>query len=305
MEIRPTVQPTKRTRAAFARRLLAGLPVWMSVIHTTTDNTSKVLSGKEQARLQPVRQTLMSNGNPYESVNTLVGSNNLDRKVSVKKELTDDERREKFNSVVGSHKWQFIDSDATEAVSNDKLLGPVCISCHKAVNTITSVYGRVIVQMLRKALHLLKVLPETGLTEVIKVVGIPVYSTGYCCQSCFDTLYAAKYTDWQGNVKRSIELLEPPKLTVKEAYSSGNGREKIHTVPAIPLLRPSKDDSLPRGKDKVKRVSTISLGKGGQVLEADDEEWIIGGLPKQSHRDEVPDPAGFYRFTKTGRRKVG
>jgi len=302
VDIRPTTAPC--ARPTWARRLALGLPVWITYILTTTNsnNGSKVLTAKEQERLKAVRQKLESNSNPYESVNTLsLGS--TDRK-AISKELSDDERRAKFaegNLEYGSHKWQFI--DGTSDVIPDKQLGPVCIACHKAVNTVTAVYGRVISQMLRKVIHLLKNTPETGIIEVMKIVGIPVYETGYCCQHCFDILYALRYEDWEGNTKRGIELVDKPILKVKESYSVG-GRERIHTVPAAKPFQPRRDDNYPRGKDKLKRVSTVSLGKGGVVLEAEDEEWNICKLPKQAVND-LPDPTCFHKFTKSGRRKVG
>lgn len=279
------------------------------ILTTTTDsiNGSKVLTVKEVARLKTVRKALQSDVNPYLSITTLaIGGNDKKDKPIVKKELTVEERRRKFNEPRlenGSHKWKFIDGDSD--VIPDREKGPVCISCHHLLNTTTATYGRVVTQVIKKVIDFLKPLDDYRIEEARTVIGIPMYETGWCCKACFDILYSAIYYDGKGDMKRGIELLTVPYRKVKETYSTGKGREKVHTVPAESKTpSPVRDDNYPRGKDKIKRVSTISLGKGGKVLEADDEEWIIGGLPKQTNK-ELPNPAAYHRFTNTGRRKIG
>src|SRR5258708_5938288 len=98
----------------------------------TTSNGSKVLTVKEQKRLEVVNKMLQDGVNPYESITTIAIGGEKDKAPTVKKQLSNEERLEKWlnteNLEIGAHKWSFIEQGP--CLPYAKLMGPVCIACH-------------------------------------------------------------------------------------------------------------------------------------------------------------------------------
>jgi len=120
--------------------------------------------------------------------------------------------------------------------------------------------------MVQKVIDTVRVI-EDVLTEVRTVISFPVYSTGFCCKSCVDKLYEAKYYDNDGNLHRGIEILDRPINTTKETVTK-NHRTVTHVVPADrSSTATSRDDNLPRGKNKVKSTALVVSDDGKKVVQ--------------------------------------
>lgn len=244
-----------------------------------------VLTDRERVRLAKVKQMLKDGISPYANLSTLViGDTRGLVKPTV--ELTPRQRITKFNNTrPNSHKWSYLLD--TDEVPN-AVTGPTCINCKKAIQIVSSVYGRIIANLMTAVIDATRII--NGVTvECRKVISYPVFETGYACRPCFDTLYADKYYDVEGNLHRGITLLEPGVTKIKETNASGG----IHSVPLVQ----SMGTTIGRGRDKV-HVTDVLLGKGGEV-----EEWApIRPLPKVE--PEPVDPIA-YRCVFPARRKVG
>jgi hypothetical protein len=307
VDIRPTAQPCDPAPVG-ARFVVRhdGRTYTILVVSDTVDTTIKydgLLTEKEHKRVIKTQETLNNGGNPFSKENrkdTEV-QHKKDHSPIVKKGLTIQERLNKFNSTCNfSGSWTettVIDPSASPSI----ITGMLCISCKEQVNAITSVYGRIVVQMIKKVVDYLKLLDNGQLVEAKTVIMFPRYETGYCCNTCFDALHSLKYYTKTGEMKRGIELLEPPIMRVKEEVPSGNGRHRIHSIPLESKTPPMKrDDNYPRGKEKVGRPMTVDLLPNGELS---DEEWDLG-WQKDKRFEEPVDPTAYRRLFPA-RRKIG
>lgn len=240
--------------------------------------------GINKARLVEVKNCLDKGINPYTKIRTLVIGGRDKGIVRPVKELTESERRNKFNSLIGSSKAIFDDGPSDEPIK----VGNLCISCNDPIDAMTSIYGRIIVGHMTKVEDILD--KETLLIKRV-IIGFPVYKTGDCCKACTDKLYADTYIDKDGNIVRGILIMDRPVNKIKESYSKGH-REVSHTVPEARGHRNRKDEDQARGKGVVKRHTQIFLDKGGTESE---EEWVIS-KPRPIQEPVDPKAYGYFRI---------
>ena len=243
------------------------------------DFDKPLIPNKDRIKLSKIKDLLDKGMNPYDKYSVITHNTNLSVKVD-HKVVTSKDRLQKFNDTIGQSSWKFIDDDAPVNVMDDTKVS--CMACSLQFDHVTATYGRIIVNTFNKVIE--SVRDDHGsLVEYRAIIRIPVYKTGWICNTCSDTLYADKYYDKDGNVKRGIEYLDAPILKVKEKFRKGK-REVTHTVPYVrseSMVKPDRDVS--------KIVSQIVHETNDDV-----EEWIT----KPSKIDEPVDPVSYAYFRR-------
>ena len=265
------------------------------------DKDSISLSMSDCIRLHDVKRILVEGGDPYSS---FLKISSKPPKVSVKSLSTKEvikQRLQKFQNTVGKTSWRIVgevDPSYTPPTS------PLCIACHNPLVAILATYGRIVVDMVQKVIDTARVI-EGVLTEVRTVVSFPVYSTGFCCKSCVDKLYEAKYYDNDGNLHRGIEILDQPINTTKETVTKGH-RTITHVVPADrSSSAKSRDDNLPRGKTTVKSTALVVSDDGKEVVQwkttpiREAKETIDGRAYDALHKADSRERHAFMKEART------
>lgn len=241
-------------------------------------------------RLHKVKQLLNEGANPYSKPSD---TNTTAKGLKLTTRTKTSIKRPTIKPHV-NHQWSFIDGPAPLI---DKVIdGLTCISCKQAIEAVNSVYGKIITNVGSKVIEGLRDIHGV-ITEYRTVIHFPVFETGYCCKTCFEVRWIDKYFDTYGNVHRGIELLDPPVVKVKEAVTRHH-KTTMHSVPETRLIRPSREDALPRGREKVVSVTTVEVDCDGEEV-----EWVTT-LPKAPKNTEPVDPTA-YRRVFPARRQIG
>lgn len=224
------------------------------------DFDKPLLSDKDRQKLVEVRQMLENDKNPFSYIGDMKTQPPPEIKLKAKHRL----KSKTFSDTVGKHNWSFIDGIVEV---DPAIYDPTCLACSKPLTSIVSIYGKVVVDMIKKVIESVKTI-DGRLVETRMVIHFPVFKTGYACKQCFDLLWASRYYDVNGFLHRGMEVLERPINKTTETVTK-NHRTVKHVVP-LERVSSSRDDNLPRGKEEVKSTTVVFHDrKTGEEV----EEW--------------------------------
>lgn len=267
-----------------------------SVVVKVVKDISNVLTSNERRKHEATMADLNNGINPYTKVKNRPYK--LEPKIEVEsKVLTPKQRREKFNSVVGSSTWETLE-DLDPSLGGSMEFNPSdlhCPFCAIKVEAVSSIYGRCPANRMGKKVVETPI-PNTNPVEFERSeFYFPIFKTGYFHSGCVSLLYSEVDHDKDGNIRRSFEYLDRPVTKTTESYRK-NHRVLTHSVVDTPRGKDSKGNTGPRGREVVKSITTIQKETKDMVI-----EWEVPkerlAVEKARSQDEV-DPAAFRALYK-------
>ena len=246
-----------------------------------------LFSTKDRERYNRMKDTLAKGNSPFEKYSR-INSNSKSELLKLS-----DTTREKIKPVkvhVSSHVWDEI----TIIDPNWKPdLTPRCIAnCGVAIDFSTCVYVKLLIEFIKRKFEGVRTVetPNKGskVEEYRSSIKLPVFNSGPICRTCFDRLYATKWTDLEGNVHRVAEPINLPRNTTTETFRKGH-RTITKTVPV---------EHIERTESQVKGDSNVTPPIHLRVYTEPDspevEEWVIKA---KKAKPEPVDPKAHRHFS--------
>ena len=242
-----------------------------------------LFSSKDRERYNRMKATLANGGSPFEKYSRV--NPNANSELLKLSEST----RETIKPVkvhVESHVW----SEITVVDPNwTPDLTPRCIAnCGAAIDFSTCVYVKLLIEFIKRRFEGVRTIETSNkgsrVEEYRSSIKLPMFNTGPICKSCFDRLYASKWTDLDGNVHRVAEPINLPRNTTTETFRKGH-RTITKTVPV---------EHIERTESEVRGNKNITPELHLRVYSEPDadviEEWVI--KPEKA----IPEPVDSKAF---------
>lgn len=195
-----------------------------------------------------------------------------------------------------------LNKTASSLATDIIIKGIDCVLCSEAIEATRSIFGKILVGFYKKLIEVLATDTEGNEVVIHKSVEIPQFSNSYVCESCFDLKWKSEYVDHLGVSHLHIKPLKPTEATIKESYSNGNGRTKVHTVVNTPIIKDSKFDDNPSGKVEVSTmIPWIERGEYMGDLHIKNPV-IIEAVDPQGYNNSIRDKVGSVVRQRAGNR---